>query len=466
MSNPVGGAERLIVHELSGDNVLLQAWERFADYDLNAGLQQRRFDWIQGSILAIGLLATFFALSKEVFAPKPVNGVDQIGTMSFWWFIRYLLIIAPILLTIMITAASRFKQGNKWLLLRAGAEAIKREIYRYRARAGDYKEVFIATLTQTAEPGAPPPLPPPTPDQVLAQRVEDVTRRVMRTEVNSSSLIPYDKSKGFPPYMYAAQGGDDGFGVLSPDRYIQFRLGDQLSYYKRKAVQHERKLKKAQWSIFIIGGLGTFLAAIDQQVWIALTTALAAALTTYLSYKQTENTLTKYNQAATDLENVKSWWTALPPAEQTKQESLDALVDHTERVLQSELDGWVQQMQNALAELRKGQAQATEKAEPAAGGGPAAPQTDEEKAAAAKAAADQAPAAEAGEVAPGEATSGENAGGDASGAENAGGEDTGGDTAEGGNAEGEDAGGNAAVGENAEGEDTADEQTPGDKPVG
>jgi conflict system pore-forming effector with SLATT domain len=208
---------------------------------------------------------------------------------------------------------------------------------------------------------------------VLAQRIEDITRRVMRTEVNAAGLKPYDKDKGLPPRMDAAQGGDDGLSSLTSDGYVELRLGDQLNFYKTKTVKLERQLKVIQWSIFIIGGLGSLLAAINQQLWIALTTAVAAALTTYLTYQQTESTVTKYNQTATDLANVKSWWTALPPEEQAKQSNVDTLVDHTEQVLQSELDGWVQQMQNALAELRKGQAQAAEKEEPQSGDGGAPP---------------------------------------------------------------------------------------------
>jgi hypothetical protein len=183
----------------------------------------------------------------------------------------------------------------------------------------------------------------------------------MRTEVNASALKPYDRDKGLPPYIYATHGGDDGFSVLTADRYIEIRLGDQLNYFRTRAVKHERRLKVIQWSTFVIGGLGSLLAAINRQVWIALTTAMAAALTAYLNLEQTEITLTKYNQAATDLGNIKAWWTALPREEQAKQANVDALVDHTEQVLQSELEGWVQQMQNTLAELRKGQAQAIER---------------------------------------------------------------------------------------------------------
>jgi hypothetical protein len=385
LSNSVRGAERLLVRALGGDNVLMQAWERFADYDLNANLQQWRFERLQKTIIGLGILATALALIQQKGNP---NGIHE--RWHPWWYVYSILLLIPITLTILITAANRFKQGNKWLLLRGGAEAIKREIYRYRTRAGDYKGVVAAAPATTPEPGT-TPTPLPTPEQVLAQRVEDVTRRVMSTEVNTSSLIPYRGAK-FPPDMGGEEGADDGFTTLTPDRYVQVRLGDQLAYYQRKAVRLEGQLKVVQWSIYIIGGMGTLLAAINQQIWIALTTAVAAALTTYLSYQQTESSLIKYNQAATDLANVKSWWTALPAEDQGKQENVDALVDHTEKILQSELDGWVQQMQNALAELRKGQEKAPENESTPGSGGGAGTQTDEQKAAADKAAADKAAA--------------------------------------------------------------------------
>jgi TRPM family ion channel/conflict system pore-forming effector with SLATT domain/uncharacterized protein DUF4231 len=406
LDNLVTGVERLLIRVLGGDNVLLQSWGHFADYDLNAILQRKRFERLQVAIIVIGVVGTALALIKQVYNAEgvqtglknwwlylPWSWSEKTDHWVGWWLVYYLLIVIPIILTILIAAANRFKQGNKWLLLRASAEAIKREIFRFRAKSGDYKEVpnvppvaptppvppVLASASPsnatTAAPGSPapsapeaPPSPQPTPltpEQVLAQRVEDITRRVMRTEVNASALKPYDRDKGLPPYMHAAKG-DDGISLLTPDRYVQVRLGDQLNYYRTKAVKHERQLNVIQWSIFIVGGLGSLLAAINRQVWIALTTAVAAALTTFLSFRQTESIVTKYNQTATDLNNVKAWWTALPPEEQAKQTNIDTLVDHTEQVLQSELDGWVQQMQNALAELRKGQEKAPETADSSA----------------------------------------------------------------------------------------------------
>jgi hypothetical protein len=79
---------------------------------------------------------------------------------------------------------------------------------------------------------------------------------------------------------------------------------------------------------------------------------LAAACTTYLGYQQIENSLIKYNQAATDLANVHGWWMALALDERTNPNNVDTLVEHTEKILGNELTGWVQEMHNALAELR------------------------------------------------------------------------------------------------------------------
>lgn len=353
LSNSVKGIQRLIIRELGVDKVLMQAWETFALYDKNANEQQKKFGRLQMIILVLGVIGTALVIIQQIWGPKDTSAPTNLmsatdlwklrGTNSsylYWWLLHNSLILMPILLTVLVTAAARFKQGNKWLLLRAGAESIKREIFRYRTRSMYYKDL---------------------PEQQLAMKIEDITRRTMRTEVNTSSLKPYDVSKGLPPKMDASNQQDDGICYLVPDKYIEVRLEDQLNFFKSKAVKLERQLKFLYWATFAVGGLGSFLAAINMQVWVALTTALVAAFGTYLGYRQVESTLIKYNQAATDLANVKAWWNALSAEDQAMSVNIDSLVAHTEQVLQTELDGWIQQMQNSLAELREDQKKKYEK---------------------------------------------------------------------------------------------------------
>lgn len=341
LSNTVEGAERLILRELRGDNVLYQAWETFADYDLNAILQQKRFELLQASILGVGVAATALAVIKQLFAPPDAS----VGLRSAWWWMRHLIIVLPILLTVLITAANRFKHGNQWMMLRASAEAIKREIYRYRTRTTSYG-------------GWAPDQP--SPEQQLSRKVQDITQAAMETEANLTTLESYDKKKGFPPYMKAGEGGDDGFKKLTPDRYIEVRLEDQLKYFNRTAVKIGRRLTILQWAVWLIGAVGTYLALVGQQIWVAVTTSIAAALTSYLGYKLSEDKLMKFNQARTELVNVRAWWNALSPDDQADQENVNTLVEHTEQVLKSELDNWVQLKQDVMAEVRKAAATTTE----------------------------------------------------------------------------------------------------------
>jgi hypothetical protein len=319
------------------DAVLTQAWENFAAYDLNANYQQRQSNRINYSIIALGVVGTVLAVVQQVRYPGsqvPFNlHPSNLTQETVWpWLLHYALLLLPIGLTILIAAAYKFKISSKWFVLRAGAEALRSEIYAYRARAVDYQRQAR---------------------QQLAARMAEIVKRTMQSEANGSYLREYEKAAGFPPYLGAAGGADTGFGYLSPDQYVELRLEDQLRYFRRLTRRLDRQFRLLYWLTLGIGGISTLMAALSQQIWIAVTASLTAALGTLLSYRQTESNLLKYNQAAADLDNVKSWWKALPAAERARQSNIDTLVDRTEKVLQTELDGWVQQMRNAMADVSK-----------------------------------------------------------------------------------------------------------------
>lgn len=326
----IAKVDRLIIDQLKKHMVLRLAWERFALYDANAIRQQKGFNRLELWILVLGLLGTLLALIQTTLRTQGFNLIrlDQA--------LHYAIVVVPITIAALVAAANRFKAGGKWILLRASAEAIKREIYRYRARAGIYSQQRT---------------PQTSPESELAQKLDPISRQLMQTDVNLSALRPYEGS--IPPKMYGAAAADNGFSFLMPSQYISIRLGDQLNYYQKKTNKLERQFKLLHWLIYIFGGVGTLLAAIGLELWIALTIALVGALTTFLEYRQVENTLIIYNQAVTDLANVKAWWMALSAREQAEQRNVDKLVDYTEKILEGEHTGWVQSMKDALAELRK-----------------------------------------------------------------------------------------------------------------
>lgn len=307
------------------EDVLNQAWERFATFDKNAGRHQKEFHALTTRILTLGFLTTLMAI---LLTWVTTSGPTLEGNAL--QILRWTVIALPILTSIAISIFNRRKSDNKWLLLRGGAESLKRKIYAYRALA---------------------PYEPRQQLVELEQEVENVSQRLMRTEVNESALVKYEGP--IPPKMYGAAETDDGLSPLEPDRYIEIRIGDQVSFYESRTNQKEVTLRFYQLAILVIGGLGTFLAAIGGELWVPLTTAAVTAITTYLLSEQYQETIVRYNQNKTDLQNVEIWWRALSPTDKDKPENIKKLVNITEDLMIQEVRGWVQNMQDALSDLRK-----------------------------------------------------------------------------------------------------------------
>jgi hypothetical protein len=344
LESSVESLERLIVRELGGNASLRLAWENFALYDSNSGQYQSSFLNMQNRMLVLAVIGTFMALTQTQLNLWGVSAADRFPWLELFkedalidLIFKYIIITIPITVSVIMAAANRFKAGHKWVLLRSSTEAIKQQIYRYRTQSGIFNEKNTKKESREVK---------------LARRLKAITKQLMQTEVNVAGFEPY---KGPIPPLYGAAPNDKGMSFLTPDQYIKFRLEDQLNYYRRKVEQLEKKSRRYQWYIYLIGGFGTLLAAIGFELWIALTTAIAGALTTFLEFRQLENTVMNYNQAATDLDNIKSWWVALSAEDQTDPNNRDKLVDYTENTLQREYTGWVQQMQDMLDSLQEEQ---------------------------------------------------------------------------------------------------------------
>ncbi len=307
------------------ENVLRHAWERFALYDKNSIRHRDEYKTYTTRILVLGFLTTLAAILLTWFS---TTGPTLQG--AGFILMRITVIVLPILTSIGLAIFSRRKADTKWLLLRGSAETLKRKIYAYRVLALYEPRAQLLDLEKT---------------------VEDVSRNLMRTEVNEAALLVYDGP--IPPKMYGAAGEDDGLSPLSAQQYIDIRIGDQISFYQSRTGQKEASLRYYQVAILVIGGFGTFLAAIGAALWVPLTTAAATAISAYLLSEQFQETIVTYNQAETDLLNLELWWQALSPTDKRKPKNIRNLVNTTEDLLGREFKGWVQNMQNALSQLRK-----------------------------------------------------------------------------------------------------------------
>jgi SLOG in TRPM, prokaryote/SMODS and SLOG-associating 2TM effector domain 1/Protein of unknown function (DUF4231) len=324
-----GQFSRQLSWELQNEPAVKQAWQRFATYDQLAGQLRKAFTRIQGTILILGVTATLLALIHQ-----------QTGGAVLHWAV----VAAPILVSVLIALASRSATGQRWVMLRAGAEAIKSEIYRYRTG----QEAYGATAPGRQQL---------TGQEALAARLGAIDTKLMQTQASSGPLAPYDGP--LPPLMDgAAAGDDDGLSSLDPERYLRIRVGDQLSYYHSKIRSLSRMRSTFQFLAIASGGAGAIVAAAGQEVWVGLTSGIAAAALAYLGYLQVDNSIVSYNQAASALQSLQDGWDARSAQHRTP-EAFHELVTSSESVLTTELSGWVQQMNESLRELAARQADAT-----------------------------------------------------------------------------------------------------------
>ena len=313
-------------HPETVQETLAEAWSRFAELDQAALTRQKEFRSLEFAIIGLGVVTSLLAvLSKSI--PWPFSSaVDFMHTYVRPGGLGILLILAPIVMSIVTAYNSHFRDGNKWVLFRGAAETLKREIFRFQARAGGYSDEACVQISRESK---------------LAAKVKEITASLEQSEANKTSLAPASKPNLLPE------------AFLSPDQYVGSRLHDQMDFLVKKTAKLSTQLRTLLTYTYLAGGTATFIAAVapNYSVWVALPTAVAAALTTKLQAEQVENSLTQYNQTLASLRNIEIWWKALTPWEKSRQTNIDLLVDETEKTLEAETAGWVQKMQTTLDKL-------------------------------------------------------------------------------------------------------------------
>ena len=207
-ADDVAGLARRIAWELQAEPILKRAWRSFATYDALAKRSRKTFELLQRWTLALGVVGTVVALTHSEVGSGDLKDVLHWGA-----------VVTPIVVATMIAIANRGSAGKRWILLRAAAEGVKSEIYRYRTRTGLYSAESQSRAAQ-----------PMTREARLAARLNDLDAGLIQTAASGGALTPY---KGeLPPPMYGAEAADDGLSRLDVKGYMAIRIADQLSYYR------------------------------------------------------------------------------------------------------------------------------------------------------------------------------------------------------------------------------------------
>jgi hypothetical protein len=309
--------------------ILELAWLRHADLDLAADRRTKGFYDIRKWIAWLGILATLFAiLSQQFFSnlDTPNPPFRYYATVGIG--VRILFVAIPVLASIFAAFATKFYSNGSWLIYRAGAEEIKKEIYLYRT---------ILPKDKSRR-------------DYLERRLGEIQRKLFR---NLGGEFAFEGYKGPLPSNYKKNdpNSDPGFQELTGDEYVKYRVKHQLDWHNNRINQRKRERRWMTIYILSVGGLGALLAALGGflAIWVALTASVAAALLGWQELRKVDDTIKNYSKVVVELSLIYNHWQNLEPAERIAAE-FEKMVLGCERVLWAQNREYIRSMQEALRE--------------------------------------------------------------------------------------------------------------------
>ncbi|HEX9342412.1 MAG TPA: DUF4231 domain-containing protein, partial [Actinomycetota bacterium] len=339
---------RRLAWELQDAPVLKLGWERFARYHAAAARLRRTDDRLHRWPLALGVAAVLVALVQH--AVRGRVGAGSVADLALHWTVAAL----PFLATVVLLAGHRFGPGRRWPLLRAAAEAARRELYRYRTATGPYAPASVPADADSdadshadshADSDAGTAARAAERDATLAGRLGAIDAGLMQTEVAAGGVPSY--SGPLPPPWEGTTAGDDGLSPLDPNGYLELRLAERLGACRARVAVAERRRRRLQLLILAAGIAGSVLAVARLELWVGLSTAALFAAVASLAHLQVEAELLADNRAAARLEAIRARWLALPTGQRDPRR-FAGLVEQTEAAADPAHADWSQQLADAI----------------------------------------------------------------------------------------------------------------------
>ena len=255
--------------------ILEVAWARFAQLDAASTKRARTHIRMRWWIAALGVIATLFAILTTQFPNTSLLGIILTG----------FLIITPLVGSALAAFVGKVFSSGDWLVTRAGAEEILKEIYAYR------------TILQNT----------PTRRAWLEKRLEEIQRSVYRGMNGELILEPYEGVLPPPPrFSPEYPNSDPGFNDLTGNEYFRYRLEDQLAWHTREVNRRQRERIRLIVLILVSGVIGSIIAGFSAigdglSIWVALPAGFTAAFIGWQELRSLDSVVRNYSKVVLEL---------------------------------------------------------------------------------------------------------------------------------------------------------------------
>ncbi|MDQ7027689.1 MAG: DUF4231 domain-containing protein [Anaerolineae bacterium] len=312
------------------DAALLATWRRFLDYDHVSSEKKREYSRLREIVIALGLLtsagAVFSIYLQSVADVAWLNFVrldDLIEVLVE--VLRVLLIIMPIATVALLTYGAQFVSSTSWIEYRVGAETLRSEIYLYRMRGGEYKDLDAAEARLR-----------------LLDVIDAANSRIDEQGATVPYMRNYEGIEQLIAQKTESPGEDDGFGTLEVENYIDWRVKKQLRWYIQKIRRDYSTSQREKRLALTVGAFGAVLSGLGRnlEAMVAVTTAMGIALTARSETRMYGATYGIFHWTAGKLQHELNKWEVL--TEEDKQDTNKQLefVEAIEKIFKQEREMW------------------------------------------------------------------------------------------------------------------------------
>lgn len=329
-------ARRQMLWRLHSDELLKSAWVTFSSYDakaVNLKESSARSRWLLTTMSSVLLVAITLTVQFAVLGWASIEGAwgSQLGDgwvrsvlAAVLVVARWAVLVLPIAIAVAAALGSFAGSQTKWRNVRASAETLKREIYRYRAHA------------------------------MLADRhdAEDRLARVLHV-VDDEAIRAGVGLAETPPGLVRGRPSNvdlDELEVLSAKVYIKRRLEQQVLWFGSAARRHRR----SEWFVVAAGAVAAAvamsLAETSLAPWVALIVLAATLFTLSRERGASRQQVVGFDRAIADVNDAWVEWLRLTPVQRGQATELAEFVDRVEKAFEREGLSWSEVMRRAAKE--------------------------------------------------------------------------------------------------------------------